>query len=81
MSEKIYKEKPIELIINNNNSLEISDEAINLLLSLKNEKLIILSINGMSQSGKTSLANKLISKENGFDINNSTKGIWIWVPL
>jgi hypothetical protein len=32
----------------------------------------------MSQSGKTSLANKLISKENGFDINNSTKGIWIW---
>ena len=78
MSEKIYKEKPIELIINNNNSLEISDEAINLLLSLKNEKLIILSINGMSQSGKTSLANKLISKENGFDINNSTKGIWIW---
>ena len=78
MSEKIYKEKPIELIINNNNFLEISDEAINLLLSLKNEKLIILSINGMSQSGKTSLANKLISKENGFDINNSTKGIWIW---
>ena len=78
MSEKIYEEKPIELIINNNNFLEISDEAINLLLSLKNEKLIILSINGMSQSGKTSLANKLISKENGFDINNSTKGIWIW---
>ena len=78
MSEKIYEEKPIELIINNNNFLEISEEAINLLLSLKNEKLIILSINGMSQSGKTSLANKLISKENGFDINNSTKGIWIW---
>ena len=82
MSKNNYKEKPIELIIKNNNFLEISEEAIKFLLSLKNQKLFILSLNGMPQSGKTSLANNLISKEKGFDSKKSTKGIWIWgVPI
>jgi hypothetical protein len=77
-SENIYKQIPIELIKTNKDSLEITDEALKLLFSLKNEKLFILTINGMSQSGKTTLANKLISKEKGFDAKKSTKGIWLW---
>ena len=77
-----YKQIPIELIINNKNSLEISDEAINFLSSLKDQKLFILSISGMPQSGKTILANNLISNENGFSSNKSTIGIWLWgIPI
>jgi hypothetical protein len=77
-----YKQIPIELIINNKNSLEISDEAINFLSSLKDQKLFILSISGMPQSGKTNLANNLISNENGFPSNKRTIGIWLWgIPI
>ena len=77
-SENIFKQISIELIKTNKDSLEITDEALNLLFSLKNEKLFILTINGMSQSGKTDLANNLISNDKGFDSKKSTKGIWLW---
>ena len=69
---------PIQLIINNKDSLEISNEAIKLLYSLKNQKLVVLSINGLTKTGKTKLANYLISNENGFNSKESTKGIWLW---
>ena len=77
-TEYTYKQIPIELIKTNKDSLEITDEALKLLFSLKNEKLFIITINGMSQSGKTALANNLIAKDKGFDAKKSTKGIWIW---
>ena len=77
-TEYTYKQIPIELIKTNKDSLEITDEALKLLFSLKNEKLFIITINGMSQSGKTALANNLIAKDKGFDVKKSTKGIWIW---
>ena len=69
---------PIQLIINNKDSLEISNEAIKLLYSLKNQKLVVLSINGLTKTGKSKLANYLISNENGFNSKESTKGIWLW---
>ena len=69
---------PIQLIINNKDSLEISNEAIKLLYSLKNQKLVVLSINGLTKTGKTKLANDLIPNESGFNSKESTKGIWLW---
>ena len=69
---------PIQLIINNKDSLEISNEAIKLLYSLKNQELVVLSINGLTKTGKSKLANDLISNENGFNSKENTKGIWLW---
>jgi len=77
-TEYIYKQNPIELIVNNKDSLEISIEALKLLSSLKNQKLLVLTISGLPQTGKTSIANYLISNDNGFDSKKSTKGLWIW---
>ena len=73
-----YKQNAIELIINNKDSLEISDEALRLLSSLKNQKIVVLSVNGSPNSGKTELANNLISKEKGFDSIKNKNGIWLW---
>ena len=74
----VYKQNAIELIINNKDSLEISDEALRLLSSLKNQKLLVLSVNGSPNSGKTELANYIISKEKGFDPIKNKNGIWLW---
>jgi hypothetical protein len=74
----IYKQNPIELIINNKDSLELSIEALKLLSSLKNQKILVLSISGLCKTGKTSIANYLISNQNGFDFQKGTKGLWIW---
>ena len=76
--EYIYKQNPIELIINNKDSLELSIEALKLLSSLKNQKILVLSISGLCKTRKTSIANYLISNQNGFDSQKSTKGLWIW---
>ena len=77
-----YKQNVIELVINNKGSLEISDEALRLLSSLKNQKLIVLSINGLPNSGKTELANFLIKKDKAFDSIKNKEGMWIWgTPL
>ena len=73
-----YKQNVIELVINNKGSLEISDEALRLLSSLKNQKLIVLSINGLPNSGKTELANYLVKKDKAFDSIKNKEGMWIW---
>jgi len=68
-------EKKLELFIKKNNSLEITDEALTFLLSLKSQKLFIISVNGPSHA---SLCNELISKE-GFDLKeNNEDNIYIW---
>jgi len=68
-------EKKIELISKKNNSFEISEEALKFLLSLKSQKLFIISVNGPSHS---SLCNELISK-NVFDQNEKNEeNIYIW---
>ena len=74
----IYKQNPIELITNNKDSLEISTEALQLLLSLKNQKLLVLSISGLCKTGKTSIANHFISNEKGFNTQKTTNGLWMW---
>ena len=67
-------EKQIELICKKNDSLELTDEAFNFLLSLKSQNLYITSVNGPSNN---ILSNKLISKENdGFSPNE--ENIYIW---
>ena len=67
-------EKQIRLICKKNDSLEITDEAFNFLLSLKAENIYIISVNGPSH---IILSNKLISKENdGFNPNE--ENIYIW---
>ena len=80
-----FKEEPIQLVISSDGILETTTEAINILTALKNEKLCILSFNGPLSSGKSTLANMIISKgSQGFKIGEKTKGIWLWgnpIPL
>ena len=71
-------EKPIQLVLSTKDVLETTVEAINILTSLKKEKLCILSINGPSESGKSTLANNIIESENGFKVGIKTEGIWLW---
>ena len=67
-------EKQIRLICKKNDSIEITDEAFNFLLSLKTENIYIISVNGLSHN---ILSNKLICKENdGF--NQNEENIYIW---
>ena len=74
-----FKEEPIQLVSIKDGILETTAEAINVLTGLKNTKLIILSINGPLESGKSTLANNLINKnEHGFKAGVKTEGIWIW---
>ena len=42
----LKKEKPIQLVINSDGVFETTSEAINILTSLKKEKLWILNISG-----------------------------------
>ena len=68
-------EKKIELISKKNNSFEINEEALKFLLSLKSQKLFIISVNGPSHF---SLCNEIISK-NVFDQNEKNEeNIYIW---
>ena len=67
-------EKQIELITKKNNSIEITEEALNFLLSLKTEKILILSVIGSSNEV---LSNKIISKEKeGFNLKE--ENIYLW---
>jgi len=67
-------EKQIELITKKNNSIEITEEALNFLLSLKTEKILILSVIGSSNEV---LSNKIISKnKDGFNLKE--ENIYLW---
>ena len=67
-------EKQIELITKKNDSIEITEEALNFLLSLKTEKLFIITVIGSSNE---LLSNKIISKEkDGFNLKE--ENIYIW---
>lgn len=74
-----FKDEPIQIVLASEGRLETTAEAINILYSLKNQKLCILSINGPSSTGKSALANKIIDKNNqGFIVKEKTQGILIW---
>ena len=75
-----FKEEPLQLLyVTEDNLLEPTTDAINLLSELKNEKLCILSLNGPLSSGKTYLGNSIINKSStGFKAGEKTSGIWMW---
>ena len=74
-----YKEEPIKLLEVSGGMLEPTTDGINLLTSLKKEKISILSLNGPLSSGKSYLANNIINKiSSGFKAGEKTEGIWIW---
>ena len=74
-----FKDNPIRLVLSNNGLLETTNEAINVLTGLKNEKLCIISLNGPLSTGKSYLANSIINKKNlGFKVGEKTEGIWLW---
>ncbi len=75
---KEFQEEPLQIItVNEDGILEITIEGINFFNKLNNEKLSILSINGIPESGKSFLGNSLIGKMKGFKCEN-TKGLWVW---
>ena len=75
---KEFKEEPLQIItVNEDGILEITIEGINFFNKLNNEKLSILSINGIPESGKSFLGNSLIGKMKGFKCENP-KGLWVW---
>ena len=74
-----FTDEPIQLVYIEDGMFEPTTQAINLLSSLKNEKICLLSINGPINSGKTFLANSILNKSNGgFKVGEKTKGIWMW---
>ena len=78
MSLEEFKEEPLQIItVNEDDILEITIEGINFFNKLNNEKLSILSINGIPESGKSFLGNSLIGKMKGFKCEK-TKGLWVW---
>ena len=75
---KEFQEEPFQIItVNDDGILEITIEGINFFNKLNNEKLSILSINGIPESGKSFLGNSLIGKMKGFKCE-TTKGLWVW---
>ena len=75
-----FKEEPLQLLyITEDGLLEPTEDVINLLTELKNEKLSVLSFNGPLSSGKSYLANSIINKSSsGFRAGEKTSGIWLW---
>ena len=78
MINGVFEEEPLQIVaVKEDGILEVTIEGINFLNKLINQKLSILSLNGLPQSGKSFLGNSLIGKMNGFKIEK-TNGIWIW---
>ena len=74
-----FKDEPIQLVYIDDGMIEPTTDAINMLTALKDQKISVLSINGPLNSGKSSLANKILNKTmTGFKSGEKTQGIWIW---
>jgi len=74
--------KPIEFIkISQTGKCEITSEAIEMLSKI-DSNLAVISIAGIYRSGKSYLLNRLLGRQDGFEIGpnitSCTKGIWIW---
>ena len=74
-----FKNELIKLVSINDGLLEPTQEAIEFLTNIKDDKLCILSFNGPSSTGKTELMKNII-KNLGGTLPNDTKttGLWIW---
>lgn len=78
MSDSEYKDQPIQLIdLKEDGTLEISEQALDFLSALSNQKISILSINGPQGQGKSVLANTFIEQFK-FKCSGGTSGIWMW---
>ena len=74
-----FKEEPVQLLKIEDGMIEPTEDAINFLTALTNEKISILSINGPLSSGKSQLANTIINKSSGgFKTGEKTEGVWMW---
>ena len=79
--QKIYefKEAPVKLFYIQDGMIETTEDGINLLTTLKREKLSILSLNGPLGSENSILANNIINKtSSGFNSEEKIEGIWTW---
>ena len=77
--------KPIEFIkISSSGKCTITEEAIEMLSKIESN-LAVISIAGIYRSGKSYLLNRLLGRQDGFEIgpniSSCTKGIWIWVYI
>ncbi len=75
-------EKPIHIIsIDPAGNLLLHQEALTMIKSIK-KKVAIISVAGQYRTGKSFLLNRLLGRQNGFElgstINPCTKGLWIW---
>ena len=58
MINNIFEEEPLQIVaVKEDGILEVTIEGINFLNKLINQKLSILSLNGLPQSGKSFLGN------------------------
>ena len=74
--------KPIEFIkIDNEGKCELTEEAEQMLSKI-NSNLAVICIAGIYRSGKSYLLNRLLGRQDGFEIGpnitSCTKGLWIW---
>ena len=74
--------KAIQLIsIDKNGKCEIKKEAEELILGIK-ENVAIICVAGLYRTGKSYLLNRLLNRQDGFEIGpttlSCTKGLWIW---
>ena len=80
--EPAKEEKPIQLItIGSGGNFILHREALEMIKSIK-KKIAIVTVAGQYRTGKSYLLNRLIGRQNGFElgstINPCTKGLWIW---
>lgn len=74
-----FEDQPIPLVdLKDDGTLEISEQALDFLSALKNQKISILTINGPKGTGKSFLANTFLDKMSGFNCKGDTKGLWMW---
>ena len=74
--------KPIEFIkISSSGKCTITEEAKEMLSKIENN-IAVISIAGIYRSGRSYLLNRLLGRQDGFEIgpniSSCTKGIWIW---
>ncbi|XP_045068011.1 guanylate-binding protein 1 [Coregonus clupeaformis] len=74
-------DSPMCLIKNTDGELCVEPEAINYLMGLK-QQVVVVAVVGLYRTGKSYLMNKLAQKRTGFalgaTIQSKTKGIWMW---
>lgn len=75
-------DKPVQLIeIDDNGKCNVNQEAMRMISGIKT-KVGIISVVGPYRTGKSYLLNRLLGRQEGFEIGptvqSCTRGIWIW---